>query len=63
MIRSIALKEFFNNLVSARFTVGFILCLFLIPFILFVSINDYRSQLRTYEVEKQQAVRRNEVRV
>ena len=63
MIRSIALKEFFNNLVSARFTVGFILCLFLIPFILFVSINDYKSQLRTYEVEKQQAERRNEVRV
>lgn len=63
MIRSIAFKEFFNNLVSARFTVGFILCLFLIPFILFVTINDYKSQVRTYEVEKQRAERRNEVRV
>ena len=63
MIRSIALKEFFNNLVSARFSIGFVLCLFLVPFILFVSINDYKSQLRIYEVEKQRAESRNEVRV
>jgi len=63
MIRSIALKEFYNNLVSARFTIGFVLCLLLIPFILFVSINDYKSQVRVYEVEKQRAEKRNEVRV
>jgi ABC-type transport system involved in multi-copper enzyme maturation permease subunit len=63
MIKSIALKEFYNNLVSARFTVGFILCLFLIPFILFVSINDYKSQVRAYEVEKRRAETRKEVRV
>jgi len=63
MIQHIALKEFYNNLVSVRFTVGFILCLFLIPFILFVSIYDYKSQVQAYEVDKQRAEERDQVRV
>ncbi|HUU28126.1 MAG TPA: ABC transporter permease subunit [archaeon] len=63
MILSIALKEFYNNLVSARFTIGFLLCLFLVPFALFVSINDYKGQVRAYETERKQAEESAKVRV
>ena len=59
MVFSIAMKEFYNNLVSARFVIGFLLCLFLIPFSLFVSINDYRSQVRAYEVDRKVAEENN----
>ena len=55
MILSIAFKEFYNNLVSARFTIGFLLCLLLIPFTMIVSINDYSSQVRAYDMENKQA--------
>ena len=43
MILSIALKEFYANLISARFTIGFLLCLFLIPFsvIVIISTQDF----------------------
>ncbi|MFC1528703.1 ABC transporter permease subunit [Candidatus Latescibacterota bacterium] len=63
MILSIAFKEFYDNLVSARFTIGFLLCLFLIPFTMIVSINDYRSQVRAYEMDKKQADENNRVSV
>ena len=59
MILSIALKEFYANLISARFTIGFLLCLFLLPFSLFVSISDYKSQVRAYEVDKNAAEESN----
>ncbi|HDY90392.1 MAG TPA: DUF3526 domain-containing protein [bacterium] len=59
MILSIALKEFYANLISARFTIGFLLCLFLLPFSLFVSISDYKSQVRAYEVDKKAAEESN----
>jgi ABC-type transport system involved in multi-copper enzyme maturation permease subunit len=55
MILLIALKEFLNNLVSTRFVIGFLLCLFLIPFTLFVSIDDFNEQFRVYELEKANA--------
>ncbi len=63
MILSIALKELYNNLVSSRFVIGFLLCLVLIPFTMVVSINDYRIQQKAYEIEKKQADENNVVKV
>jgi len=63
MILKIALKDFYNNLVSSRFVIGFLLCLFLIPFTMIVSINDYQSQMKAYETEFKQAEENNHIRV
>jgi ABC-type transport system involved in multi-copper enzyme maturation permease subunit len=59
MITTIALKEFHSNLISSRFIFGFLLCLFLVPFSLFVSIGDYKSQVRAYEVDRKAAEKEN----
>ncbi|MCE5249213.1 ABC transporter permease subunit, partial [bacterium] len=59
MILSIAIKEFYSNLISSRFAIGFLLCLFLVPFSLFISIDDYKSQMRTYEVDRKTADKDN----
>ena len=63
MIKSIAYKEFFNNLVSTRFIIGFVLCIVLIPLSLFVSINDYESKQKAYTVQKKKAEKEFVVRV
>lgn len=55
MIWKIARKEFLLNLVSARFIIGFLLCLFLIPFTVTVNIDDYDSRMRVYRVDKENA--------
>jgi ABC-type transport system involved in multi-copper enzyme maturation permease subunit len=55
MIWKIAKKEFLLNLISARFVIGFLLCLFLIPFTLTVNIDDYDSRMRVYRVDKANA--------
>ncbi|HDY89880.1 MAG TPA: hypothetical protein ENH82_17400 [bacterium] len=55
MIFNIALKDFLNNLVSARFVIGFLLCLLLIPFTMLVNIDDFNEQFRVYELEKKKA--------
>jgi len=55
MIWKIAKKEFLLNLVSARFVIGFLLCLFLIPFTVTVNIDDYDSRMRVYRVDKANA--------
>lgn len=55
MITTIALKEFHGNLISHRFLIGFLLCLFLVPFSLLVSIKDYGSQVRAFEADRQVA--------
>jgi len=55
MIWKIAQKEFLLNLVSARFVIGFLLCLFLIPFTVTVNIDDYDSRMRIYSVDKANA--------
>lgn len=52
MIWKIAKKEFLLNLVSPRFVIGFLLCLFLIPFTLTVNIDDYDNRMRVYRVDK-----------
>lgn len=63
MILSIALKEFHNNLLTARFTIGFLLCLFLIPFSLVVNLKDYREQHEAYEIERVNVEKSYQVRV
>ena len=55
MIFSIAKKDFLMNLISSRFIIGFLLCLFFIPFSLLVSINDYSEQVRVYTGDKTDA--------
>jgi ABC-type transport system involved in multi-copper enzyme maturation permease subunit len=52
LIWKIAKKEFLLNLESARFMIGFLLCLFLIPFTLTVNIDDYENRMRAYRVDK-----------
>ena len=63
MILNIAFKEFYNNLLTARFTIGFIMCLFLIPFSLVVNLKDYREQLKGYEIERVKTEKSYQVRV
>ena len=63
MVWKIARKEFLLNLVSARFIIGFLLCLFLIPFTLTVNIDDYDNQMRVYRVDKAKAEDSFNVRV
>lgn len=64
MVWKIAKKEFLLNVVSARFVIGFVLCLFLIPFTLTVNIDDYANRVRAYQVDKVNADRKfQEVRV
>jgi len=63
MILSIALKEFYNNLVSARFAIGFLLCLCLIPLTLVVSISQWQSQVTAYETQRAEAEKKLDIRV
>ena len=51
MIFHIARKEFRNNLHSARFVIGFLLCFVLIPFSIVINIVDYRDKTIQYKVD------------
>jgi len=55
MIWHIAKKDFLLNIISARFIVGFLLCLILVPFTIMVGIDEYKSQLRIYTIDKEKA--------
>lgn len=55
MIWLIAKKDFLLNLLSVRFIIGFMLCLFVIPFTLIVSVDGYPKQVDRYKVEKENA--------
>lgn len=55
MIKLIALKDFLLNLTSARFILGFLICLFIIPFTLIISIDKYKDQLSIYEITQKKA--------
>ena len=59
MILRIALKEWFHNIIAPRFITGFVLCLLLIPFSIVISINEYRSKMNVYEIEKAKADEEN----
>jgi ABC-type transport system involved in multi-copper enzyme maturation permease subunit len=63
MIWLIALKEFLNNIVSPRFVLGFLLCLFLVPFSMAVSLKDYQAQADSYEAALKEAEGSLQVRV
>lgn len=63
MVVAIALKEFYSNLISSRFMLGFLLCLFLIPFATVVSINDYAGRQKAYEMDRKQAMENDKPRV
>jgi len=63
MVLQFAIKEFYNNLLTARFTIGFIMCLFLVPFSLVVNLKDYREQLKAYEIERVKTEKSYQVRV
>lgn len=60
----IARKDFLTNLLSARFAIGFFLCLFLIPFSVLINIDDYREQLSLHRVDRDTAEKsQKEIRV
>jgi ABC-type transport system involved in multi-copper enzyme maturation permease subunit len=63
MVFHIAKKEFLNNLLSARFLIGFLLCLVLIPFSILINVEAYRDQLGQYKVDTDLAKDMAEVRV
>jgi len=50
MIWLIAKKDFLLNLISARFVIGFILCVVVIPFTLVVSVDSYKNRMRVHQV-------------
>jgi hypothetical protein len=59
MIYRIASKEWLNNIVTPKFVTGFVLCLLLIPFSIVISINDYKSKMHVYAIEKKRADEEN----
>ena len=64
MIWLIAKKEFLLNLISARFIIGFMLCLVVIPFTLVVGVDHYKDRVRVYRVfEKEVENAQNDIRV
>jgi ABC-type transport system involved in multi-copper enzyme maturation permease subunit len=64
MIFHIARKEFLNNLLTARFIIGFLLCFVLIPFSILLSIGDYRDQMSQYKIDRDAAEKEmKEIRV
>ena len=64
MVWLIAKKDFLLNLISARFIIGFLLCLVIIPFTVVVSVDNYLSQMQVYKVEQEKAEKEfKEIRV
>jgi ABC-type transport system involved in multi-copper enzyme maturation permease subunit len=64
MIAHIAKKDFLTNLVSARFVIGFVLCLVLIPFSILINISGFRERSAQYRIDRQAAEKATaEVRV
>jgi len=55
MIWHIAKKDFLLNVISVRFIIGFLLCLLIIPFTIIVNIDDYKNQMRIYQIDRQEA--------
>jgi len=48
MLFHIARREFVSNILTARFAVGFILCLFLFPSSAVILTSDYEGRLNKY---------------
>ncbi|MDR2626773.1 MAG: ABC transporter permease subunit [Dysgonamonadaceae bacterium] len=51
MIGFIAKKEFQNNIATAGFIIGLLLCLTLIPYTVFTGIQTYKNRLAQYELD------------
>jgi ABC-type transport system involved in multi-copper enzyme maturation permease subunit len=51
MVFHLARKEFLNNLVSARFVIGFLLCLVLIPFSILINVDAYRDRVGQHKID------------
>jgi ABC-type transport system involved in multi-copper enzyme maturation permease subunit len=51
MIWHIAKKDFLDNFTSARFVVGFLLCLFLVPYTVYTGTMVYKSRIENYQRE------------
>lgn len=52
MVLHIARKDFLTNLLSARFLIGFVFCLVLIPFSILINISNYRDRVAQYRVDR-----------
>jgi ABC-type transport system involved in multi-copper enzyme maturation permease subunit len=64
MIAPIVKKDFLTNLVSPRFTIGFVLCLVLIPFSILINLGNYRDRTAQYRLDRDAAEKATtEVRV
>jgi len=57
MVAHIARKDFLSNLLSAKFAVGFVLCLVLIPFSIFINTSEVRDRTRLYRADAEAAAR------
>ena len=55
MIWHIAKKDFFDNLTSARFIVGFLLCLFLVPYTVYTGTKAYENRVSQYQRDIKEA--------
>jgi ABC-2 type transport system permease protein len=59
-----AKKDFLNNLLSARFAIGFVLCLVLIPFSILINVSQFRDRTDQFRIDRAAAERAvKEVRV
>ncbi len=64
MVLHIAKKDFQTNLLSARFLIGFVLCLVLIPFSILINISNYRDRVAQFRLDRDAAEKATaEVRV
>jgi len=55
MIWNIVKKEFYNNLLTANFIIGFILCLLLIPFTVYTGVKTYENRVSQYQKDLKRA--------
>ena len=64
MVFQIARKEFLNNLLTARFVIGFVFCLVLVPFSILLNIGNYLDMMSQYKIDRDAAEKAvKEVRV
>jgi ABC-type transport system involved in multi-copper enzyme maturation permease subunit len=55
MVFDIARKDFLTNLLSARFVIGFLLCLVLIPFSVLINVSQYHDRAGQYRLDRDAA--------
>ncbi len=55
MIWHIVKKDFLDNFTSARFVVGFLLCLFLVPYTVYTGTKVYESRVEKYQRDEKNA--------